>query len=115
MIMKNSGKCNIRKHRETKNDERYIILDISSKIDFKDKREATYSESKDYMVRPGKGLTNSLDLRIKRSNKKQNKSFPLLTLLIRISGSFSKSLIIHLIYVTKVNRFKMNQLRLTSS
>ena len=36
-----------------------------------DKREVTSSESKKYMGRPGKGLTTSMDIRTKRSNKKQ--------------------------------------------
>ena len=40
-----------------------------------DKREITSSESKDYMVRPGKCLTNSLDISTKRSNKRQKARF----------------------------------------
>ena len=43
-------------------------------------------------------------------NKKQG--FPLLTLLNRISGSCSRSLIIHLIWFTKVNRFTMKHPRI---
>ena len=45
-------------------------------------------------------------------NKRQ--SFTLLTLLTSISGSWSKILGIHFIYVTMVNRFIVNQLRLSS-
>ena len=41
--MKSFGGLNLRKHREIKNGEKYIILDISSKLDFLDKREVTSS------------------------------------------------------------------------
>ena len=39
------------------------------------KREVTSSESKYYIGIPGKGMTYSLDLRTKRSNKKQKARF----------------------------------------
>ena len=67
------------------------------------------------MGRPGKGLTTSMDLSTKIPNKKKREVFPLLTLLNKISGICSRSLRIHLIYVTKVKRFIMNQLRLNYS
>ena len=41
--MKSSGRRNVRKHIEIKNGQKYIVLDISSKIDFMDKREVIYS------------------------------------------------------------------------
>ena len=66
---------NVSKYREIKNVEKYIILDISSKIDCLDKRKVASSESKDYMVIPGKELTASIALRTKNSNKKQKSSF----------------------------------------
>ena len=50
-------------------------MDVSSNIDFLYKMEVTSSESKDYMVIPGKGVTNYLDLRTKRPNKQQNERF----------------------------------------
>ena len=50
-------------------------MDISFKLDCLDKREVTYSESKDYMGRPGKGMTASLAIRNKMSNKKQKARF----------------------------------------
>ena len=59
------GRRNVRKHREIKNGEKYIILDISSNLHCLDKRKVTSSESKDCMGRPGKGLTISLDIRTK--------------------------------------------------
>ena len=65
------GRLNGRKHRDTKNCEQYIILDISSNIDCVEKREVTSSESNDYMGIPGKGTTNSLYLSTKRQNKKK--------------------------------------------
>ena len=49
--------------------EKYIILDISSKLDCMDKREFNSSESKDYMGRPGKGpdyISGSQDQNVKQ-------------------------------------------------
>ena len=42
--MTSCGRHNVRKHREIKNDEQYIFLNVSLKIDFLDKRELTSSE-----------------------------------------------------------------------
>ena len=39
------------------------------------KREVTSSESRDYMVIPGKGVNTSLYIRTKGTNKKQNSGF----------------------------------------
>ena len=36
--MQSCGRSNIRKHRDIKNGEQYIVLEISSKIDCMDKR-----------------------------------------------------------------------------
>ena len=47
--MTSCGGKNVRKHREITNSDKYIILDISSKIDCLDKGEVKYSESKGYM------------------------------------------------------------------
>ena len=69
------GKRNVRKHREIDNGEQYIVLDIYYNIYCMEKREATSSESKDYMERPGKGLTNSLGISTKTPNKKQKAMF----------------------------------------
>ena len=67
--------CYDRKHREIKSGEQYIILDISSKLDCLYTREFTSSYSKDYIGRPGKGVTNSLLISTKRLNKKQKARF----------------------------------------
>ena len=45
-------------------------MDISIKIDCMEKKEVTSSESKDYMVIPGEGMTTSLALRTKIRNNK---------------------------------------------
>ena len=42
--MKSCGRRNVRKHKETKNGKQYIILDISSKLDFMDKMEVNSSQ-----------------------------------------------------------------------
>ena len=73
--MTSCGRLSVRKHREIKNIKQCIILDISSKIDFLEKRLITSSESRDYMKRPGKGLTTSMNIRTKSPNKKQNAGF----------------------------------------
>ena len=72
---KSCGRRNVRKHSDIKNGEKYIILDISFKLDLMDKREVTSSESKDYMVVPDKGLTNSQYLSNTIFNKKQRARF----------------------------------------
>ena len=46
-------------------------MDIYYKLYCLDKREVTSSQSKDYMGRPGKGLTTFLDLSTKSSDKKK--------------------------------------------
>ena len=69
--MKICGRQNVRKHRDIKNGEKCIILDISSNLDCLEKREVIYSESKYYMGIPGKEMNTSLDIRTKMSSKKQ--------------------------------------------
>ena len=63
--MKSCGRQNVRNH----NGEQYIILDISSKLDFMENREVTSSESKYYMEVQVKELTTSLDISTKISEK----------------------------------------------
>ena len=62
---------NVRKHREIKDGEHYIALEIYLKLDFLAKRKVTSSESRGYMGISGKGVTTSLDLRTKSPNKKK--------------------------------------------
>ena len=69
------GRRNVRKHGEIKNGEKYIILDIFSKVDGKDKRGVISSISRYRMEIPGKGMTTSLSLGTKNTNKKQKARF----------------------------------------
>ena len=69
------GGSNVRKHREIKDVEQYIILEIYYNIGCMEKREVTYSESKYNMGRTGKVLTTYLYFRTKRPNKKQKERF----------------------------------------
>ena len=73
--MTSCGRRNIWKHKEIKNGEQYIVLDISSKLHFMDRREFNSSESRNYTIKAGEGLTTYLDLRTKGTNKKQRESF----------------------------------------
>ena len=70
MNITSCGRRNVKKHRDIKNGEKYIILDVSSRLYFLDKREVTSSYSKDCMGIPGKGMTTYMDLRNKSQNKK---------------------------------------------
>ena len=45
--IKNCGRCNVRKHREIKDSDKYFTFDISLKFDSLDMMIITYSESKD--------------------------------------------------------------------
>ena len=64
-----------RKNRDIKNGEKYITLEISSKLDCLYKKELISSESKDYIGIPDKGLTRYLAIRIKMTNKKKGNVF----------------------------------------
>ena len=72
--MKNCGFRNVRKHREIKGSDKYINLDISLKFYSLDKMKITYSESKDNLVRSGKGLITSLGHTEKSRPRKYNKA-----------------------------------------
>ena len=107
------GRCDVRKHRDINNGEQYIILEVYYNIDCLKKSKVTSSESKYHMGIPGKGMTTSLYISTKGSNKKQKARFPLLALLSRVSGGFSRSFRSHLIQDTRVKGFIMNQLRIS--
>ena len=72
--MTNGGRHNVRKHRETKNGEKYIILDISLDFGSLDKMKTKILEPKDYLGRSGKGLITSLGLKTTRRSKKIEKA-----------------------------------------
>ena len=54
--MKNCGRQNFRKHREIKNGDQYIVLDVYLKFGDFDKMKITYSEPKYYFGRSDMGL-----------------------------------------------------------
>ena len=73
--MKNCGQRNVRKHKEIKDSDKrvtlnmYNILKISEKFDDLDKMETTSSESKVKMEGSGKWLVTALDLKTKARSK----------------------------------------------
>ena len=69
--MKSCGRRNFRKHRDIKNGEHYIALDLSLKLYCLYKRKATSLEPRDNVGRLGKGMTTSLTIRTKIPNNKQ--------------------------------------------
>ena len=54
---------NVRKHRDIKDSDKYITLDISLKFGSLDKMRIKSSEPKDYLVISGKVLIASLGLK----------------------------------------------------
>ena len=85
------GRRNIKKHKEINNDKKSVILDISYNLDCLDKGKSTFLESNDYIVIPGKGLTNSINLKNKRSNKKQKARFAITVINIKDFRKFLKN------------------------
>ena len=53
--MRSCGRCNVRKHKEIKNGDQYITLDIYLELGCLNKRKATSSGPRDYVVISGKG------------------------------------------------------------
>ena len=62
---KNCGRRNVRKQREIKGSDTYIILDITLKFESLEKMKITSSESKEKLGRSEKGLIKYLDLKDK--------------------------------------------------
>ena len=75
MKMRNCGQKNVRKHKDIKDsDERvtlnmYEILNISEKFEDLEKMETTSSESKVELEGSGKGLVTALALKTKASSE----------------------------------------------
>ena len=63
--MKNCGRCNVGKHREIKDSDKYITSDISLKFVSLDKMIIASSYPKDNFGISGKGLITSLCLNAK--------------------------------------------------
>ena len=62
------------KHKKIKCSDKYVTLDISSKVDSLDKMKITSSESKGKFERSGKGLITSLGFKAKVSRQKYKKA-----------------------------------------
>ena len=71
--MKNWGCPNVKKHREIKDSDEYITLDISLKFGSPDKMRITYSEPKYNLWRTGNLSITSLGRKAKVSQKKYKK------------------------------------------
>ena len=77
--MRNCGQSNVRKHKEIKDSDKcvtlnmYEILNISEKFDDLDKMETTSSESKVKMEGSGKWLVTALALKTKAKSKKMKR------------------------------------------
>ena len=56
MITKNCGCCNVRKHRDIKDSDKYVTLDISLKFGNMEKMKITSPESKEKSVKIRKGV-----------------------------------------------------------
>ena len=63
--MKNCGRRKFRKHKEIKDSDKIVALDISVKCDSLNKMETTSSESKEILEISGKRLVNALDFKTK--------------------------------------------------
>ena len=68
------GCRNFRKHKEIRSSDKYVTLDISSKLDSLDKMKITSSESKRKLERSGKGLITSLGFKAKVRPQKYKKA-----------------------------------------
>ena len=83
--MKNCVRSNVREHRDMKNNENYIAMDISLKFDNPNKMKIIYLEPKYYLRRSCNGLIIYLGLKaIRRSKMFKRRSMPLLQSVLRI-------------------------------
>ena len=79
--MKNCGRRNVRKHRQIKDSDKYITLDILLKFGSLEKMRIAYSDPKDNLGRSRKGLITSMGINTNaRSNKCKKRGMPLLML-----------------------------------
>ena len=74
MNMKICGRCNVRKHIEIKDSDKYITLEISLKFVSMDKMIITYSYPKDNLEISVKGLITYLSLKAKARPNKYKKA-----------------------------------------
>ena len=71
--MKNCGRRKVRKHKDIRDSDNYVTLDISSKFDSLDKIKTTSSKSKRKLERSLKGLVTSLGFNTKVRSQKYKK------------------------------------------
>ena len=72
--MKNCGCHKVRKHKDIKDSDKFVTLNISKKFDSLNNMETTSSESKEKLGRSGKGLVTALDFRTKVGSSKYKKA-----------------------------------------
>ena len=71
--MQNFGCRKVRKHKEIKDSDKIVTLDISAEFDSLNKMETTSSHSKETLERSGKGLVTDLSFKTEvRSQKYKN-------------------------------------------
>ena len=71
--MKNCGRRKVRKHKEIKDSDKIITLDISAKFDILNRMETTSSESKENLEILVKGLVTALYFKTKVRSPKYKK------------------------------------------
>ena len=72
--MKNGGRRKVSKHKEIKNSDKIVTLDISAKFDSLNKMETTSSESKESLGWSGKLLVTDLAFKTKVRSPKYKKA-----------------------------------------
>ena len=63
--MKNCGRRKVRKHKEIRGSDKYVILNVSANFDSLENMETTSSESKGKLGRSGKCLVTAMALKTK--------------------------------------------------
>ena len=77
--------CNVRKHRDIKNGDQYIAMDISLKSGGLENMKTKYSDPKYYLGISGKGLISSMGIKaIRRSTNAKRKSLTFMKSALRI-------------------------------
>ena len=72
--IKNGGRRKISYHKEIKDSDKIVTLNVSIKFDSLNKMETTSSESKGKLGRSGKGLVTALALKTKVRSQKYKKA-----------------------------------------
>ena len=88
--MKNSGRRNVRKHREIENGEKYITLNISFKLGSLVKMKITSSEPKDYLGISGKSLITSVSHNTNGRSKGKKARYAIISISIKDLSSIIK-------------------------